>query len=196
MTGTRRKRTAANWGELGPAMRALPSDRWRAFVEHLVLQGSQADAARKAGFGSSRSRALTMAKIGYRLARDERIMAAVAEESRKVLRLGAPAAARALLNMVNNPEHKGHERAVMALVDRVDPTTTLQNISVTHRVIDPDQEALEEYRALLELGTPRAKLLELFGANGIERIEAMDLSRRAGEAKLIEAVPEVVDAAS
>jgi hypothetical protein len=50
-----------NWGELGPAMRALPNNRWRAFVEFYVLGtitntrkdniGPQAQAARKAGFG-------------------------------------------------------------------------------------------------------------------------------------------------
>jgi len=45
----------------------------------------------------------------------------------------------------------------------------------------PDQEALEELRALRQLGTPREKLLTLFGHNGLDRIEALeaaDTSRR------------------
>jgi hypothetical protein len=54
----------------------------------------------------------------------------------------------------------------MAGVDRLVPITTTQKIDVTHRVIDPDQEALEELRAVRELGTSREKLIELFGGNG------------------------------
>jgi len=51
--------TKPDWGELGPAMRALPNDRWRAFVEFYLLEttangaknnyGAQANAARKQG---------------------------------------------------------------------------------------------------------------------------------------------------
>jgi hypothetical protein len=199
MTAARRKSPAQTWGEYGPAMKALANDRWRSFVEHLVLSagehGAQAAAARKAGFGTARSRPITIAKIASRLARDERVIAAVAEETRKVLRLGAPAAARALLNMVNNPEHKGHERAVMALVDRIDPTTTTHNLNVTHSVLDADDEAIEELRALRELGTPRSKLLELFGPNGLERLEARELVHRSDQARVINAIPEVVNGA-
>jgi phage terminase small subunit len=198
MSAARRKSLGRpDWGEYGPCMRALPSDRWRAFVEHLVLSagehGAQAAAARKAGFGTARSRPLTMAQIGSRLARDERVLAAVAEESRKVLRLGAPAAARALIKLVEDPTHKGHERAVMALVDHIDPTTTTHNLNVTHRALDADEEAVEELRALRELGTPRAKLLELFGPNGLERLEAQELVRRSDEARVINAIPEAID---
>ena len=47
------------WGQLGPAMRALPSDRWRDFVFYYLTgepgHGSQANAARKAGFGKPNS---------------------------------------------------------------------------------------------------------------------------------------------
>jgi hypothetical protein len=200
MTAARRKSPAQTWGEYGPAMKALANDRWRSFVEHLVLSagehGAQAAAARKAGFGTARSRPLTIARIASRLARDERVLAAIAEESRKVLRLGAPAAARALIKLVEDPTHKGHERAVMALVDRIDPTTTTHNLNVTHRALDADEEGLEELRALRELGTPRAKLLELFGPNGLERLEARELVRRSDEARVINAIPEVVNGAA
>ena len=41
-------------GEYGPAMRALPNHRWRAFVEFYLLEnpgrGAQTNAARRAGF--------------------------------------------------------------------------------------------------------------------------------------------------
>jgi hypothetical protein len=201
MTAARRKSLGrADWGELGPCMRALPNDRWRSFVEHLVLSagehGAQAAAARKAGFGTARSRPLTIARIASRLARDERVLAAIAEESRKVLRLGAPAAARAILSLVNDPTHKDHARAVMALVDRIDPATTTHNLNVTHKIVDPDEEAVEELRALRSLGTPRTKLLELFGPNGLERLEAQELVHRSDQAKVIEAIPEAVNGAA
>jgi hypothetical protein len=195
----RRPHRRENWGEWGPCMRALPSDRWRAFVEHLVLgaggHGAQAAAARKAGFGHARTRPITMAKIASRLARDDRVISAIAEESRKIIRIGAPAAARALLNLVNDPTHKDHGRAVGLLLARTDPETSTQNINVTHKLLDPDAEAIEELRALRQLGTPREKLLELFGPNGLERVEALELVRRSEQAKVIEAVAEAAHGA-
>ena len=42
---------------------------------------------------------------------------------------------------------------------------------MVHRHESPDQRALEELKALRQLGTPRQKLLELFGPNGLDRIE-------------------------
>jgi hypothetical protein len=82
-------------------------------------------------------------------------------------------------------------RAVDAVLSRADPieSHSRHNIEVLHRTIDPDREALEELRALRHLGTPREKLLTLFGHNGLDRIEALeaaDTSRRADSAKVIE----------
>jgi hypothetical protein len=117
----------------------------------------------------------------------------VAEESRKVIRVGHPEAASALLNMIRDPGHRDHARAVMGLLDRVDPVATKHSIDVTHRTIDPDQEALEEMRAARKLGATRDKLLELYGANGLDRLEALeavDNARRADAAKIIEHQPE------
>ena len=55
-------------GQLGPAMRALPNDRWRAFVEFYLLEkpgrGAQTAAARRAGFGKGgSSKPILMANI-------------------------------------------------------------------------------------------------------------------------------------
>ncbi len=186
------------WGQLSPAMRALPNDRWRAFVNFYVWftftndrkdnYGAQTAAARQAGFGKPKSTPIAMANIASRLMRDERIIAAVVDESRKYLRAGAPEAAKALLSLVRNPEHKDHARAVAMLLDRTDPIVTRQEIDVTHRTVDPDTEAIEELRALRQLGTSRAVLLELFGGNGlarIERLEAADAAPRAQQAKVV-----------
>ena len=82
-------------------------------------------------------------------------------------------------------------------LDRNDPIESRQFVEVTHKHVDLDQEALEELRALRALGTSREKLVELFGGNGLERIErleAADAGRRADNAKLIEGeVAEVQD---
>ena len=75
------------------------------------------------------------------------------------------------------------------IMRRVDPEVNKYSVDVTHHVADPDREALEELRALRKLGTPREKLLELYGSNGLDRIEtleAADTAQRASQAKLIE----------
>jgi phage terminase small subunit len=185
--------TNKDWGQLGPAMKALPNNRYRAFVEFYLLEnpvkGAQTNAARRAGFGTGRSLPITMAKIASRLMRDDRIVAAIAEETRKLVRAGAPEAVKALMNLVRDSEHKDHVRGIAMIINRVDPEIARADVHVTHKIIDPDVEALEELRALRQLGTSRDKLLELFGANGLERIEHLDAaekSRRAVEAKVID----------
>jgi hypothetical protein len=195
MTAALRKRRARkDWGQLGPAMQNLPNHGWREFCYHLVTQkpghGALTRAARAAGFGK-KSTPTNLAKMAWRMAQDVRLIAAVAEESKKVLRIGHPEAVAAVLALVRDPTARDHMRAVDAILNRSDPieSHSRHNIEVLHRTIDPDREALEELRALRHLGTPREKLLDLFGHNGLDRIEALeaaDTSRRADSAKVIE----------
>jgi hypothetical protein len=127
--------------------------------------------------------------MAWRMAHDDRVIAAVASESRRLLRGGHPEAVNALHNLIRDPTARGHDRAVMALLDRVDPIIGRQQIEVSHRVIDPDTEALEELRAMRALGATREKLIELFGGNALprlERLEAAELAKRSDEAKIIE----------
>src|ERR1700738_3495715 len=118
-------RRKEDWGELGPAMKALPNNRWRAFVEFYLLEppgyGAQTRAARRAGFGTDRTKPLYMARMASRLIHDSRIQGAIDEESRLMLRDGAPEALKALQNLVRNPEHKDHVRAVAMVLARTDP---------------------------------------------------------------------------
>jgi phage terminase small subunit len=174
-------------------MKTLPNDQWRAFIEFYLLEkpghGAQTNAARRAGFGNPKTTPLNMARIASRLMRDPRMQAAIAEEGLKIVRGGAPEAAKALLNLIRNPDHRDHARGIAMLLDRSDPIISKQQIEVTHKNVDPDVEALEELRALRQLGTPREKLLELFGSNGLDRIEALertDTARRAEAAKVID----------
>lgn len=187
-----------DWGQLGPAMRALPNDQWRAFCHELVTgkpgHGRYARAARAAGFGKE-STTTNVAKIAWRMAHDARMIAALAEESRKYLRGGHPEAVSAVLALVRNPAHRDHMRAVSEVLSRSDPIVGKQDITVTHKIVDPDQEALEELQALRQLGVSREKMIETFGGNGLarlERLEAADIARRATEAKIIEG--EVIEA--
>ena len=53
--------------------------------------------------------------------RDDRMLAAVAEETRKLLRSGHPEAVKAVHAGVRNPEHKDHARFVAMVLDRSDP---------------------------------------------------------------------------
>jgi hypothetical protein len=188
---SRRKPT---WGTLGECMRALPNDKWRAFVYHYVTgepgHGALTAACRAAGFGK-RSTPTNLAKLAWHMSHDARFIAAVAEETRKVVRVGAPEAANALINMVRDPAHRSHCQATLALLDRTDPVIgrSHTSVDVVHKIVDPDQEALEELRALRALNTPREKLLEIYGHNGLDRIESLEaaeISRRALSAKLIE----------
>jgi hypothetical protein len=194
MTASRTKRRARqDWGELSAEMRALPNDAWRAFCYALVtdqgkVHGLYARAARTAGFGK-KSTPTNLAKHAHEIAHDERMIAAVAVEGRRRLRMGHPIAVNNLLNIAGNSKHKDQMRAISEILARSDPVISKQDISVTHRVIDPDQEALEELRALRHLGTSREKLLTLFGHNGLDRIEALeaaDTSRRADSAKVVD----------
>jgi hypothetical protein len=193
-----------DWGQLGPAVRALPNDRQRAFLQFYLWEtfnnkrknnyGAIADAARAAGYGNPNTTAKNMGNIGGQLMRDERMIAAVAEESRKYLRAGAPEAVKAVRALVRNPDHPGHVRGIQMLLDRSDPLESRSFVEVTHKTVNPDMEALEELRALRSLGTSREKLFELFGQNGLdrlERLERLDTMRRSNEAKIIDNVAPV-----
>src|SRR5262249_55626423 len=166
--------------------------KWRAFVRAYVADpiehGAPTRAMRAAGFNKN-SKPATVGEDAYHLIRGERIIAAIAEETRKDFRAGHPGGARHLFNVVNDPAHKDHVRALAMVLDRCDPLETKHLVDVTHRTVDPDKEALEELRAARQLGATREKLLELFGANGLDRLEAMEAvekAQRAAAAKVIE----------
>jgi phage terminase small subunit len=175
------------------------SEQHREFVYHYVTappkKGSLVEAYRQAGYGAG-STPTIQAKAAWRLSRDERVIAAISEESKKILRVAFPEAANALVNLVRDDTHKEHGRAIQMIMDRVFAVETKHNIEVVHKTLDPDVEAVEELRALRKLGTVRDKLIELFGGNGLARIEALeaaDAHRRAMAAKLIDA-DEVIEA--
>jgi hypothetical protein len=185
-----------DWGKYGPAMRAL-SEQHRRFALALASDpatltgqtyGAYARAARAAGY--KESTAATLGKMAHQLAHHGPIKLAVDELARTRVELAGPLVAEKYIALLKNENARDHGRAVMAGIQMLVPLTTTQKIDVTHRLIDSDQEALEELGALRQLGTSREKLIELFGGNGLvrlERLEAAEMARRADQAKVIEA---------
>jgi hypothetical protein len=175
---------------MGTAMKALPSDKHRAFVLNLYEiepgWGCNAKAARLAGFGTDSSSPASMATIGWRLATDERVLAAIAEEDKKRIRASAPRALSALQRVVENPDHRDHLRGVAMVLDRVHPTQ--HQMHVVHEHIDHRKETLDSLRAFKKLGVSREKLTELFGFSGLSIYERLldEEDRKAG--KLIDGV--------
>jgi hypothetical protein len=190
------ERRKENWGELGPAIRAL-TQMQRDFVRHYLAEsmikpyGAGVRAAVAAGY-MGKNRASTSKIAHFMLhdrTRNEKVQAAITEESRRLLRFGAPEALGALFALVRNPEHKDHIHALRMVISRTDPEVSRQDVNVTHRHIDPDQEELEELRAMRALDVSREKLIEMFGGNGLarlEKLEAAEQQRRAAKAKIIE----------
>jgi phage terminase small subunit len=181
-----------DWGELSAAMKAL-NEQQQEFVYLYVSapprRGSLVEAYRQAGYGEGSTPA-NQAKGAWRLAHDERVLAAIHEETRKIIRAAYPEAVNAWINLLRSPDHRDHGRAVSEGLSRALPVETKHNIEVVHTTKDSDMEAVEELRAARELGATREKLIELFGGNGLDRIEALeaaDANRRAQAAKVIEA---------
>jgi hypothetical protein len=120
----------------GPAMKALPSDRHRAFVRALYTvrpgHGAQVKAATLAGFGTAESKPASMATIASRLAHDERVLEAIAEEDKKYIRSRAPRALSALGRLIEDPRHKDHARGIAMVLDRTAPVETQHTVKVQH----------------------------------------------------------------
>jgi hypothetical protein len=127
----------------------------------------------------------TLSKNAWHLAHDSRVVAAVREEAVKVLRLSHPEAVNTLLECMRDKDNKDRWKCALAILERTDPTMTHNRLDITHRVIDPDQEALDELRAARSLGASREKLIELFGSNELPRLERLE-AKKTEQAKVIE----------
>jgi len=97
-------------------------------------------AARAAGFGTATSSNKSLSVIASKLMADDRIKAAIIEESRARLRTSAPLAVQALDALLANPDHRHHARAIEMVLSRTDPPTINQNVSVevVRRASDAD----------------------------------------------------------
>jgi hypothetical protein len=178
-----------DWGTMGDAMRNLPNDQVRAFVRAYVVhppgQGALLNSYIAVGYGKPDSKRETLSKNAWHLAHDPRVVAAVREEAVKVLRLSHPEAVNTLLECMRDPNNKDRWKCALAILERTDPTMTHNRLDITHRVVDLDQEALDELRAARSLGASRERLIELFGSNELPRLEKLE-ARKAEQAKVID----------
>lgn len=179
----------------GPAMLGCRPDE-REFVLHVIAGKSNAEAAKLAGWGATDSSAATLARIGHRLAHRDRIIMAIAEEVKKLTRSRATLkAAHTIDQILDNAYHKDAARVALAVLERTDPTVQRHEVEVTHK-IDHEQEALDQLRSLRALNVARDKLIELYGAFGLERLEkklAIENKGNVVDAEFSE-VPRDVDA--
>jgi hypothetical protein len=139
----------------GPAMKALPSDRHRAFVRALYQvkpgHGANVKAAKLAGFGCENSTPQSMATIASRLAHDERVQAAMREEDQKYIRASAPRAISALSRLIEDPKSKDHARGIAMVLDRVHPAETQHFVKVEHDVTPSAANTAQVLERIAEL---------------------------------------------
>jgi hypothetical protein len=90
--------------EQGPAMKALPNERWRAFVVACLNMGvgvNNTEAARIAGFHDNGDTDGALKVYAHHLAHDPRIQAAIQEEGRKRIRFGTIQATAVLMEAMS-----------------------------------------------------------------------------------------------
>jgi hypothetical protein len=173
--------------DLGPKMAAL-RPREQQFVWHYVLNGGNgAQAARDAGYSDAAEGAKVRA---HALLHSKKVLDAVMEMGLRTFRgllVPAVAAARAL---IEKPDHPDHAKMVNSVLDRVGPSVRSGidlNMNVSGEVtVNHTDAALGDLRMLLAMGVPRQKLEDTFGASGLLRYERM-LAEQDGRApKMIE----------
>jgi Terminase small subunit len=177
-------------GELPPELRDMRDARRRMFVWNYVFNGSNGSAAAiLAGYSNASEAAKVTAH--HLLQRDD-VQAAIKALCGRYLFSLAPKAIMRLGEILDNPKHGKHTKAIEMVLDRTghaaasDVNVNLQGeVTVNHQ-----DAALENLRSLLGMGVPREKLIEMFGFSGLTRYEKMlaEQDRRSG--KLIEGTAE------
>lgn len=153
-------------GKLGPAMRALPNDRWRAFVlamheiDPRTGQGSgYTEACIKAGFQVTNTNSAQVQ--GHRLAHDERIIAAFVEEGQRRLGTMLPLSLTRLHEILADPtaERKDILKAIGMVFNRTGLPEQSEHKVVVAREYSDDEKIERIVRLAKALGLdPKAVL--------------------------------------
>lgn len=161
--------TLPDEGEWGPAMRALGSDRQRRFVYAFVMDGGRnyQRAYLEAGFSPGTVNAATV--NAWKLAHDERIQAAIREESYKRLGRTGAAAADFLASVVENPDMKTAMRmkASLEILNRIGIHAMTEHKVTVEKKMNPQEKIDHAMRLAQALGLDPAKLL---GAAGVKAL--------------------------
>lgn len=101
--------------DLGPCMQAL-NEKQRDYVRMFVAYGDPLDAARASGYGGEHPQSVRNA--AWKLAHDPRIKAALREYAEAHLSGLVPLATTALENILLNPAHTSHFKAVERILNQ------------------------------------------------------------------------------
>jgi hypothetical protein len=159
--------------QFGPKMSALPEKR-RALVCALFDDDAPAKgdgllvyAARKAGYGTPTSSTKSLGVIAGRIIHDDDVQEAIKEHSQRVMRAIPPEAIRALKNLIADPKHRDHARAIAMVLDRTDPLQTIATVKIQDERPEAIAQVTEKVLARIEeiarrynLGAPPATIID------------------------------------
>ena len=160
--------------EFGPAMEAL-TEKERAFVlayfDHPnYTQGQIAElAGYSKGTAPNQLRVIAAQVLGR-----EKVIAAMHEEGSKRLRAGGSLAVSALMDMVRNPLHKDHAKAVQMALDRTGfHAMSEHKVTVDDKRPQTKQELIDAIKRLAsERGLDEAAQMKLIGHTPVTAIDA------------------------
>jgi hypothetical protein len=121
---------------LGPAMLALPSDRWRAAAVARFMVRTNTAAVLLAGFGAvpGGPTAGGIKAQAYQIFHDPRMLAALHELGQKYMTAKIPDAIGAVEQIVDDAEHPHRLKAAQFLLERAYPHQTTHRVEVAHTV--------------------------------------------------------------
>jgi len=137
-------------GELGPAMRALPTARMRLFVVAMHENAaagvnSQMRAAEAAGYSGDKK---NLAHQGHLLAHDERVQKAMLEEGQRRMGAFLPLATSILGQLMLSGKESVRLRAAAMVMDRTGIIAkTEHKVTVTHQLTEEEQILRIKYLA-------------------------------------------------
>ena len=174
---------------LGPKMRALPSDRWRAaavarFIVKRGRWGGNTAAVRAAGFGNEEGTTTpsSLKQTAFKIFHDPRMLEALHELGEQYLKQGVPDAIAVVYEIMGDKKHKDRLKAAMGIINFAHPVETMHRVTVEH--VSVDQEALAALQTMKTIvKATRQQLVDYFGSEfAVRRYENM----LAESAKVIE----------
>jgi hypothetical protein len=130
----------------GPAMAALPNDRWRLLVTAIYSEDAPRKgkglwpwAMERAGFNFKNAQVAGV--NAHRMLQDPRFRKACAEYSKSVLRGLSAETIRSVRDLLANPRSRHHAKAIDAVLARSDPVEQIQHVKVEQTWQPPSIEA-------------------------------------------------------
>lgn len=163
----------------------IRDERRRKFAWAYVFNGAQgAAAARVAGYSDESEGAKVRAH--YLLQRDD-VQAGIKALTTRYLFSLAPKAVLRLEELLDNPAHPKHDKAIdMALSRSGHGERSTLDVNLKAEITNHTDAAVNDLRMLLALGASEEKLIEAFGYSGLERYRKMLAEADARAPKVIE----------